>query len=212
MPVITRIEPAKGKKNRYEVELDDGSIFLLYKKDLKHFELEVDQELSWEELLEMNNETFIPRAKARAMHLLEQMDRSEKELRDKLRASGYPEDAVDAAVEYVRGFHYIDDKRYARNFVRTHQHQKSKRRMEQDLKKKGISDQNIEIALEEECESDAREQIRALLQKKKYNLNEEDFTLRQKELAKAYRFLVSRGYEMSDIQAVIRENLDEYTL
>ena len=38
------------------------------------------------------------RAKKRALHLLEQMDRSERKLREKLTQGGYPDCCVDAAI------------------------------------------------------------------------------------------------------------------
>lgn len=49
------------------------------------------------------------------MHLLEDMDRSEAGLREKLKAGLYPEDLIEAAVTYVKSFGYLNDVRYAEN-------------------------------------------------------------------------------------------------
>ena len=67
------------------------------------------------------------RAKLRAMHLLEDMDRSESALREKLRQGLYPPEAVEAAISYVKSFGYLDDARYAENFVQSRKASKSRR-------------------------------------------------------------------------------------
>ena len=53
------------------------------------------------------------KATKKAMGLLQHMDRTEWELRSKLEQAGFSEEAVEAAIQYVAGYHYIDDKRYA---------------------------------------------------------------------------------------------------
>ena len=68
------------------------------------------------------------KAKLRALHLLEYMDRTEKGLRQKLEQSGYPTEVVDEAIRYVKSYGYIDDKRYADNYLRTRSNGKGRRR------------------------------------------------------------------------------------
>ena len=46
------------------------------------------------------------------MQLLEDMDRSEAALREKLVQGLYPEEAIETAISYVRSFGYLDDARY----------------------------------------------------------------------------------------------------
>lgn len=50
------------------------------------------------------------KATKKAMGLLQHMDRTEWELRSKLEQAGFSEEAVEAAIQYVAGYHYIDDK------------------------------------------------------------------------------------------------------
>ena len=59
----------------------------------------------------MADEEEIIKAKKRAMLILQHNDRTEWELSDKLLKAGFSEQAVEAAVEYVRSFHYVDDRR-----------------------------------------------------------------------------------------------------
>ena len=52
-------------------------------------------------------------ARAKAMDILLLSDKSEKQLKGKLLSYSLPNEAVDDAVSYVKGFHYLDDERYA---------------------------------------------------------------------------------------------------
>lgn len=196
---IIRFGSTKGK---YKVCLEGGTDFVLYRKELAQFELEEGVEISTERYEQILREVLIPRAKKRAMHLLEKMDRTEQQLRTKLDENGYPQEAVDAAVDYVKSYHYIDDERYARTFVRIHQNSKSKQRLKMDLMKKGISRELIQLALEEEFEVSEEEMIRKLLQKKHYDPSTAD----RKEKDKMYRFLMQRGFRSGDISHVMGQD------
>ena len=74
------------------------------------------------------------RAKLRCMHLLERRDYTEKQLRDKLRLgkTQYPPEIIDEAIAYVKAYHYVDDARYARQYVECMKVKKSRRQIEQE--------------------------------------------------------------------------------
>ena len=95
---------------------------------------------------EKNDELL--KAKKRAMLILQHNDRTEWELTDKLSKAGFSDEAVNEAVEYVRSFHYIDDERYAKRFVEIYHESRSIKRLRQDLYKRHVSEQYIELALE----------------------------------------------------------------
>lgn len=141
------------------------------------------------------------RVKKRALFLLERMDRTEQQLYEKLRQSGYPEVCVEDAVSYVKQYHYIDDLKYARTYVRCQQQKKSRRRLCMDLMQKGVARELIERALEEEFVSDEREKIEKLLEKRHYDSSCTD----RKEQQRMYQFLMRRGYRSGDILAVMRQ-------
>ena len=101
------------------------------------------------------------------MHLLEQMDRSEKKLREKLAVGEYPQCAIDYAIDYVKKYHYIDDLRLAQNYVRYHKQSLSRRQIYVKLIQKGVEPENIENALDKEYDADEIEHIYNLLEKKK---------------------------------------------
>ncbi len=58
------------------------------------------------------------------MHLLNDMWRTEAQLREKLTRNEYPADIVEAAISYVKSFGYINDYEYARSFIESRKERK----------------------------------------------------------------------------------------
>lgn len=196
--VIERVEEyGKGKVTVY---LEDGSSFAMYRRELRHFDLEPGAELTSEQFETIHRDILMPRARKRAMHLLEQMDRTEAQLCEKLRQNGYPEDIVEDAIAYVKKFHYVDDLRYASNYVRCRSQSKSWRQLSLELMRKGISREIVEQALGEEYEeADETAKIMRWVEKKHYDAGTADF----KEKQKMYQFLMRKGFCSEDILRVI---------
>ena len=108
---VTKVEPLT--KMKFKVYLDGQFAFVLYKGELSRFGIKEGVNLSEEMEEKIRMEVILKRAKLRALHLLEDMDRTEAALREKLRQGMYSADAVDKAVEYVKSFGYLNDARYA---------------------------------------------------------------------------------------------------
>lgn len=193
MIIVKEIE-AVGK-GRYRVQFDTGVTCLLYRKEMSSFSIEKGKKITAQQYQELLEEVVGKRAKKRALHLLEQMDRTEKQLRDKLLANEYPQSCIDEAIAYVKGFHYLDDSRYASNYVRFSQEKMSRVQMKQKLMQKGIASSVIANAIEEEYVADEMEQIMALLQKRKFVPEEAD----EKEFQRTYQYVMRRGFKSSDI-------------
>ncbi len=199
MPYICEIKPLE--KGKSALILDNGEELILYRSELRALSLSGQKELPEELYRKIIDEIIGLRAKKRAMHLLERMDRTEKQLYDKLLQSGYPQECIDNAILYVKKYHYIDDRRYASNYIRCYQDRKSRLRMQQDLLRKGVSRALIEEVLEEEFQADERIQIRSLLEKRGFDATECD----EKERQRCYQFLMRRGFKSSDILKVMRD-------
>lgn len=184
--IVTSIEP--HTKTKVKVCLDNRTDFQLYKKEITKYNIEEGKELdNYDEIL---SDILIPRAKRRAMHLLEKMDRTYKEIELKLKQNGYPKEAIDMAIEYVASYNYINDERYARSYVRNYKDYRSKNRIMQDLYNKGIDKELINNALEEEYTTDENELVQMYIRKRNYNT--ENAT--DKDKSKMYRFLMGKGF------------------
>lgn len=195
---VTAVFPQE--KGRALVQFDNGMKVLLYKGEIRRLSLkegEYISEMLYEKILK---EIVGMRAKKRAMHLLERMDRTESQLSEKLRQNGYPDICIGEALAYVKSYHYIDDTRYAENYVRFHQQKKSRQRLKMDLYAKGIDKAIIEDVLEKTFSSDEQEKIRRLLEKRHFDYGRSD----RKEQQKTYQFLMRRGFRSSDILQVMK--------
>lgn len=195
---VTAVLPQE--KGRALVQFDNGMKVLLYKGEIRRLSLkegEYISEMLYEKILK---EIVGMRAKKRAMHLLERMDRTESQLSEKLRQNGYPDICIEEAIAYVKSYHYIDDTRYAENYVRFHQQKKSRQRLKMDLYAKGIDKAIIEDVLEKTFSSDEQEKIRRLLEKRHFDYGRSD----RKEQQKTYQFLMRRGFRSSDVLQVMK--------
>lgn len=133
------------------------------------------------------------------MKLLERMDRTEKNLRKKLKEKEFSEEEIDDAVAYVKSYHYLDDERYAKTYVRYHETAKSVTRLRQDLCQKGVDRETIDRVLERDYQGDEEAQIRLLLAKKNY-----DPGMEPREKQRIYGFLLRRGFPSSKILRVMK--------
>ena len=145
------------------------------------------------------DEMKLKQAKAKALRLLEHMDRTEHQLRVKLKEQDFNEQEIDEAVRYVESYHYIDDARYAANYIELKAVYKSRRQIEQALMTRGVDRQVIAEAFESYGKIDETPQIEAFLRKKRVNWQEAD----EKEISKLYQALMRRGFSSRDIRSVI---------
>ena len=103
---ITRIEPVT--KTKYRVSVDEQFAFVVDKGEVSRFHLKKECDLT-EDTYAKIKEVLLKRAKLRAMHLLNDMARTESQLRDKLKLGGYPSEITEAATTYVKSFGDIND-------------------------------------------------------------------------------------------------------
>ena len=204
--LVTRIRPVTRQK--YRIEAEGLPPFVLYKGEVSRYHIEEDKDLSMETYREILEEVLIKRAKLRTLRLLEQGDRTKKGLENKLEQNGYPPEAVEEAIVYAESFHYIDDKRYAVNYIQNQRGCKGRARIMMELRNKGVSQEDIDFAFQETEEgADTRERIRELIGKKRKSQG----TMEEKERQKLYGFLMRRGFASSDILSVLRESAGEWT-
>ena len=104
------------------------------------------------------------------------------------------------AIEYVKSYGYVNDRRYAENYVMSAGSRKSRAALRSFLQDKGIAGEEIENALEE-LPGDETELIGQLLVKKAGQPHK----MEEKELRRALGCLARKGFSSGDIWKVIRE-------
>jgi len=190
---IVQIE--KLDKGKRRIRFENGESCIVYYSEIRGLHLEEDAYVSYEIYEKLFKEVVGKRAKKRALHLLEQMDRTEQQLREKLMASEYPVRCIDDAIEYVKSFHYLDDERYAQTFTRYKKDKMSRQQIKQKLMMKGVSREIVSEAIEEEYDVDETVHIRSILEKKHFS-NE---TADEGEFRRVYNYLLRRGFRSNDI-------------
>ena len=198
---VTRIEELS--RSRCKIYLEDSFAFVLYKGELRSYGLKEGQEITEEAYRDIMENLLPRRAKLRAMNLLKNRSYTEKQLYDKLKSGDYPEEIIEQALDYVRSYHYIDDRQYAEDYIEYHKESRSRSRILRDLVQKGISIELAGEVYEEKAGEDRteleKEQILNLMHKKNFVPNEATFEEKQKFSALLYR----KGFQVDTIRCAL---------
>lgn len=203
MMLITSLE--KVSKTRTRVTIDYDETLVLSNKDIAAYDIRLDHELDhtvYEGILqELTSDALV-----RAGNLLKGMDYTSAGLSDKLIRAGYPEGIVENTVHRLQDAGYLNDRRYAENYLRIHLQDRSLTRVRMDLRRKGIGRELLTQVLETYEEESAgnvaqkeQEQIRHLLERKHYDPEHGTY----EETARIKAMLLRKGYSMERILEVM---------
>ncbi len=198
---VTEIRPRR--KGLSALFIDGEFAMALDTQTLLEQRIDVGKELDDEQLHELIALSNERRAKEKALWLISYRSHSKKELRDKIRRT-CDADAADKAVERMEELGLVNDEEFARRYAEQLLFHKrmSKRAAAYELRRKGIDQATAEEVLEE-LDVDVHEQIRALIEKKYRNINDEK--IRRRAAAALQRL----GYGWEDIKAVLAEYADD---
>lgn len=144
-----------------------------------------------------------------ALALLEFRDRTERELRQKLKEREYSAEEINETVLFLKEYRYLDDETYVDRYIRSCAARKSRRQIRADLERKGVSREIIDLQLQEKT-VDEDSQIRKLLQKKGYVPGKR---LEPAEYRRIMGALGRRGFSGEAIRKAMesmREELEEF--
>lgn len=198
-------------KQRSRIVLDTGESFILYKGELHILKLKAGSKLTEETYNSIVRGILPKRCKLRAMNLLKTRDYTSYQLKSKLMESGYPDYIAEEALEYVKQYGYVNDSRYASDYVKTKIQSIGRSEIKQKLIQKGLSKEVIDGAFLQ-CEEEdisgrelwqmEAEVIRKALVKRGYN-HQLTYEEKQKILAYFYR----RGFDIELVRRVMDEHL-----
>ncbi|SFR90101.1 regulatory protein RecX [Anaeromicropila populeti] len=189
--VITNIVPLTKKKSL--VEFDEEVTCCFYENELKSFGFFAGGEIREEQFHTVMNEIILKRAKKKAMDMLVRTNRTEKEIRDKLVTSYFPEFIIEETILFLNHHKYLNEDMYTENYVMFHSKGKSRIQLRMELVKKGIDDETISNYLE--LYYNEIEELKYVIQKKKGNT--EEFAKKDKD--KLIRYLIQKGFRQKDI-------------
>ena len=199
-------------RRRSEVLTDEGLRFVLYDSEIVEFQLAEDEEIPPQTLQLILTELLPKRAKMRAMNLLKERDYTQERLKSKLAAGGYPPAVVDEALAYVLSYHYVDDARYANEYIRCHMERYSRARIRGELQKRGIDARLADEAMERLYADETLApvdpeilQIRKWIDKKHFHAAEATWEERQRFLAS----MVRRGFSPDKVKTEINMAIND---
>ncbi len=201
---ITKIEEQVNNPDRVNIFID-GRFALGLSEELRYLNgLREGQEIDPARLEELVKKEEFQKAMEQALNFLSFRKRSRKEVYDRLRKSDFPEETILSVLDRCQDLKYIDDYSFAESFIKdkTNINKHGSRRIKQELRLKGISDEIInsfEVDQEAEYEMALR-----LAEKRVRSYKNDDY---QKKYRKLSGYLARRGYDYSIISDVLKEVL-----
>lgn len=193
---ITTIRVQKRNSERANIYIDGEFAFGL--ELIEAAKLSTGQVLQDEEIAALKVIDEIGRAREAALTLLAHRPRSKSEVVQRLRKHGYPDPAIDAAMERLEEAGFVDDLAFAEYWVRNREQFRPRGRyaLRQELRQKGVESSVIESVLDDLDENDSA--YRAAMQKAaQWSRLDEALAYR-----KCSGFLQRRGFGYEIIQEV----------
>lgn len=145
-------------------------------------------------------------ALSEAVRALARREHSTEELRTRLLRKGYTPDDIEAAIARCIDDGWLSDQRFAETIVRYRQSMgKGPRRIAYELREKGVDEAIIQSVLDSERQDWETSCLR-VYQRKFGNQPPPDGAAR----AKIFRFLVSRGFTVEQINLTLSKVENEY--
>lgn len=138
-----------------------------------------------------------------ALYLIEFKDRTEKELRDKLKEKGYEENSIEDEIEFLKNYGYIDDKRYAEHFISDAINLKKwgRIRIRTELQRKGVDREITDNAIEDAFAELSDDRVLSQMQSRFKN---SDFS-NIKERTRIFNFFMRRGFSPDEIKGAMNK-------
>lgn len=189
----------KGKQDKIHISVDGEYSFTVDEAYFLSLGIWNGKEVDSDELEEIKQTVSIRRAYNYAVSLLSRRDHSERELMTKLAQKGYT-DGAEEAIEKLKNGGYVSDERFARLYVRELQTLKryGKRRIEQELYRKGVDRDTIREVLDE---TDFDESELVSLIERKYGRYLSD----EKGIQKTINGLLRMGYSYGEIRDALKQ-------
>lgn len=200
MPTITSIKQQKNK-NRVNVYLDDVFGFGIDLDNFVLLNLRVDQELTDEEIEKIVRKAEFQKTFDKLLRFAMTRLRSEKEVKDYFRRKKVHDSLTVELLNRLKHFELIDDLKFARWWIgqRIEFKKKPKRIIIQELRQKGISQNNIDDAFGETV-IDEEKLAKELLDKKMYRWENLEPRIAKQKMS---QYLAGKGFGWDVVEKVL---------
>lgn len=143
------------------------------------------------------------KAREAVLRLFRYRPRSEKEIVEKLGKKGFSGTVIRETVEYFKKLEMIDDRLFARGWIRGRLNKPlGMRRIEQELRQKGIEKETIETERRNITGYDEADTVRDLARRRLARYKNID---RLKAKQRLYAYLARRGFSSGAIAKALKE-------
>ena len=203
---LSNITTQRKNPKRVNISIDDEFAFGLYRELLADHGIYKGQILTIEQQQSLIDADNLIRAKFVILDYLSYQQRTESEVREKLRSKDFSDNVIEQVIERFKELNYINDVDYAQLFATTRLKSKGygPRRIQNDLRKKGIDRKIISETIEELKEKEDPFEAAKLQGEKRWQRLQKEPDKR-KRIKKLNDFLLRRGFDFDTINAVIRE-------
>ena len=215
---ITNLSTQQRDPNRINVFVDDKYRFSLDVSQVVSLGVKIGREYDEQELAELEQESQFGKLYGRALEYCLMRPHSAREVRDylwrKTRATRYrskktgelkerpgvSQALVDRVYKRLVEKAYIDDEKFTRYWVENRNQTKgmSRRKLEAELRAKGVANDIIERNLRDSLRNDTDELQKIIAKKRRRYPDEQKFM----------QYLARQGFSFDDIKTALREDTD----
>ncbi len=197
---VTALVAQKKNPDRVNVYLDGKFAFGLVA--IEAVRLRRGQVLTEADIERLQAADAVEKAREKALRFLSNRPRSEWEVRQNLLKAGYGDEAIDRALERLRGVGLVDDAAFVRYWIdnRAQFKPKGEAALRQELRRKGVDREVIDTVLEESGHAEDRAAIRAAVAKadRYRQLPREEFA------QKLGAYLARRGFDYETVREAVQ--------
>jgi regulatory protein len=201
---ITALEPQMNNPDRINLFVDGRFLMGVNAVVVLHMGLRLEQELSLEQLEQLQSEEVEQRAVDRALNFLSYRPRSREEVRRYLRRKETPPEIIETALARLDRLDFVNDRTFAGFWIESREHfsPRGARALKNELRMKGV-----ERDVVDELVNDEQDEERALRAGRKkamtlVNTSNIDYATFRNRLGS---FLQRRGFDYQIVTKTVRE-------
>lgn len=196
MKTITSVSLCVKNKARSNIYLDGAFFCSMDNLIVLKYGLKADMQIEEERLAQIQEENEFSTAFELALNYVARYKKTKKQLIDYLIKKGYLYPVAIKVVKKLEGYGFVDDSDFAKSYAQQGAKNKGKMLIKMQLRAKGVDKSIAENAVEEMDEQPAANQLAV-----KYMRSKE---LTKENLAKCYRYLLSKGFSFESAQTAIK--------
>lgn len=206
---ITKIESQKKNPTRKNLYANGEFLIGVGAETLMRFGIRTGDEIGEDKLKALQATEELQGAKTVALHFLARRQRTEREVRDKLREKEFADEEIEKTIENLRTLGFLNDEEFARSFIRNQLalRPKGKLVLKQKLILLGVKRETIDAALtevfQETSQEDAATEAARKFLKKSAGSRDDPRKTKQKLAA----FLSRRGFTWDIVSSVTKNVL-----